>query len=451
MQYNVLNAYEATVHEIDNPYHFDEHQLFDMALRINKKRSFLFVSKVLGKHLAVSPQIPILTSHLLAHRFMEVRFQEKHEFAEKICEAIKTQDNVHDTLKESWNNKIFMKQPLTIIGFAETATALGHAFFDAFSGNVRFIHTTREIIIDQQPVISFEEEHSHATSHHVYAEATFFADQTEIVLVDDEMTTGKTNVNIIRQLHETYPHLTTFTLISILDWRNAEHEQELLAFAHQYGIQIHTVSLFKGAFQIEDRGALPHTEQCIKKIAAGPVHIHSFEEEMKQHLVMQRSLSEENNTYTANYYTGSGRFSLAADEQRILYEDVELIAKKISNARSHGKCLVLGTGEFMYIPMLIAAQLGEDVAYHATTRSPIFADEQSVITNKFKFNSAEYPGVVNYLYNVPADHYEDIVIVYERILDHTALMELVGLLKPYAGTIHVVTLGGADNAEILTG
>lgn len=129
MQYNVLNAYEATVHEIDNPYHFDEHQLFDMALRINKKRSFLFVSKVLGKHLAVSPQIPILTSHLLAHRFMEVRFQEKHEFAEKICEAIKTQDNVHDTLKESWNNKIFMKQPLTIIGFAETATALGHAFF----------------------------------------------------------------------------------------------------------------------------------------------------------------------------------------------------------------------------------------------------------------------------------------------------------------------------------
>lgn len=451
MQYNVLNAYEAAVHEIDNPYHFAEQQLFDMALRINKKRSFLFVSKVLGKHLAVRPQIPLLTSHLLAHRYMEVRFQEKYEVAEKISEAIKTQAHLHETLQESWNNRIFMKQPLTIIGFAETATALGHAFFDAFSGNVRFIHTTREVIVDQQPVISFEEEHSHATSHHIYAEPSFFEDQTEIVLVDDEMTTGKTNVNMIRQLHETYPHLTTFTLVSILDWRNAEHELEMQAFAHQYGIQIHTVSLFKGAFQIADKDALPHTEQCIEKVADGPVHIHSFEEELKQHLVMQRSLSEENHTFTANYYKGSGRFSLAADEQRVHYEQIERIAKKISNARSQGKCLVLGTGEFMYIPMLIAAQLGEDVACHATTRSPIFADKNSVITNKFKFNSAEFPGVVNYLYNVPADHYEDIVIVYERILDYTALMELVGLLKPYAGTIHVVTLGGADNAEILTG
>lgn len=450
MQYNVLNTYDATVNVVENPYNFEEQHLFDMALRINKKRSFLFVSKVLGKHWAVCPHIPLLTSHLLAYRFMEVRFQKKADFTNKICEAIKTKKGLQQVFQESLNNKIIMKEPMTIIGFAETATALGHAFFDAFAGNVRFIHTTREVLMDRQPVISFEEEHSHATSHHVYAEPAFFLQQSEIVLVDDEMTTGKTNLNIIRQLHEAYPHLTTYTLVSILDWRNAEHESELQTFAQQRGIEIHTVSLFKGAFTILETGELPNPKQCIRKKADANVTVNSFEKELKSHLIEHHSRSETNTTHVANYYKGSGRFSLESSEQSILYEDIQLIAKKVAMLRTSGKCLVLGTGEFMYIPMAIAAKMGEDVSYHATTRSPIFADEKSIISNKFTFNSAEYPRAINYLYNIPVGEYEDIIIIYERILDQKALAELFQLLKPYTENIHIVTLGGAGIAEILT-
>ncbi|MGN7478736.1 phosphoribosyltransferase family protein [Solibacillus silvestris] len=450
MQYNVLNAYEATVRVVENPYQFEEQQLFAMALRINKKRSFLFVSKVLGKHLAVCPQIPLLTSHLLAYRFMEVRFQQKKDFAHEICEAIKTKSALTETLQRSLNNKIHMDEPLTIIGFAETATALGHAFFEAFSGNVRFIHTTREVLMDKQPVISFEEEHSHATSHHVYADPAYFQRQSEIVLVDDEMTTGKTNLNIIRQLHEAYPHLTTFTLVSILDWRNEEHERELQAFAQQRGIDIHTVSLFKGAFHISVIGELPDPEQHAGKKADSGIIEMSFDWDLKAHLAPHRSQSEKNTTHLANYYKGSGRFSLSANAQTMLYEQIRFIAEKLSALRSTGKCLVLGTGEFMYIPMAIASEMGEETVYHATTRSPIFADENSIITNKFTFDSAEYPGVRNYLYNVHEGEYRDIFVVYERILDKEALSELVGALKSYAENIHIVTLGGVEIAEILT-
>lgn len=450
MQYNVLNTYEATVHVVENPYQFEEQLLFDMALRINKKRSFLFVSKVLGKHLAVQPQIPLLTSHLLAYRFMEVRFQKKEDFAYEICHAIKTQNALIQTLQRSLSNKIAMDEPLTIIGFAETATALGHAFFEAFSGNVRFIHTTREVLTDQQPTISFEEEHSHATSHHVYTEPAFFQRQTEIVLVDDEMTTGKTNLNIIRQLHKAYPHLTTFTLVSILDWRNEEHESELQAFAQQLGIDIHTVSLFKGAFQISVIGELPSAKQHAGRIADVEISEQSFEKNLQAHLVQHRSHSEKNTSHLANYYKGSGRFSLSTDVQTMLYEQIHFIAEKLTELRTAGKCLVLGTGEFMYIPMAIAAHMGEEVVYHATTRSPIFADENSIITNKFTFDSAEYPGAGNYLYNIHEEEYQDIFVVYERILDQKAMKELVGLLKPYAENIHIVTLGGVEIAEILT-
>ena len=450
MQYNVLNTYEATVHVVENPYQFEEQQLFDMALRINKKRSFLFVSKVLGKHLAVCPQIPLLTSHLLAYRYMEVRFQQKDDFANTISEAIQSKKVLNQTLQQSLNNKIHMEKPLTIIGFAETATALGHAFFETFTGNVRFIHTTRELLLDQHPAISFEEEHSHASSHRVYAEPTYFEGPSEIVLVDDEMTTGKTNLNIIRQLHEAYPHLTTFTLVSILDWRNEEHERELQAFARKLGIIIHTVSLFKGAFTTSIIGELPKHESSIRKKVDFALTKHSFDLVLKDYLTQQRSHSEENTIHVANYYNGSGRFSLSAQEQSTLYAQINGIANNLATLRSPGKCLVLGTGEFMYIPMLIAAQMGEDVMYHATTRSPIFAHADSIIKNKFTFNSAEYPGAKNYLYNIPVGEYQDIFIVYERILDQEALAELVESLRSYAENIHIVTLGGVEVDEIST-
>ena len=58
-----------------------------------------------------------------------------------------------------------------IIGFCETATALGQAFYASFSSPAEYIHTTREILgADITPLLAFEEEHSHATSHKVYAE-----------------------------------------------------------------------------------------------------------------------------------------------------------------------------------------------------------------------------------------------------------------------------------------
>ncbi|MEC1550449.1 phosphoribosyltransferase domain-containing protein [Bacillus rugosus] len=39
----------------DNPLSIPEQVLFEMAARVNKKRGFLFVSKVLGKHIPVHP------------------------------------------------------------------------------------------------------------------------------------------------------------------------------------------------------------------------------------------------------------------------------------------------------------------------------------------------------------------------------------------------------------
>ena len=50
-----------------NNYNFSEEQLFVVGKRDNnKKRSFLFISKLLGKHLAVKPEVVKATGFLLS-------------------------------------------------------------------------------------------------------------------------------------------------------------------------------------------------------------------------------------------------------------------------------------------------------------------------------------------------------------------------------------------------
>ena len=53
------------------------------------------------------------------------------------------------------------------IGFAETATGLGHAVFNLFD-QAYYLHTTREQIPQLASELNFNEDHSHAVNHRCY-------------------------------------------------------------------------------------------------------------------------------------------------------------------------------------------------------------------------------------------------------------------------------------------
>ncbi|MEK4229765.1 phosphoribosyltransferase family protein [Solibacillus sp. FSL H8-0538] len=438
--YNILDKIEASIKLVNNPYQFEEHQLFDMAMRINEKRRFLFVSKVLGKHLAIAPQLPILTSELLARRFIELRQQQENAQTAAIVEALKTQEQLQETIEKIRNSPLNSATPLKIIGFAETATALGHAFFNAFTGDVQFVHTTREQLACRAPVITFEEEHSHASSHRVYLHnPAFFDGDGEVVLVDDEMTTGKTNLNIIRQLHTSFPHLKVFTLVAILDWRNAEHQEAVQQLAQELNIKIHSVALMSGHFDAKNIGTLPEPQSLLIGEKTDVLHYFSIADYVASELVQESSLCSQLEEYKIPYYMGSGRFSLTSIEQGEMSLRLQTVIPKLVAMRTGKKCLVIGTGEFMYNPMYVASQMGPDVYYQSTTRSPIYAHEKSLIYNKFVFHSPEFPGVINYLYNIGTHDYDDIFLMFERILDEGALRELVAALQKQCRSVHIIT------------
>ncbi len=86
--------------------------------------------------------------------------------------------------------------PAVVIGFAETATAVGMSVALAMGEDSFYIHTTRETLTDAGPAVFFEEEHSHAPGHFLYCrDWQRLREAGTIVFADDEFTTGRTICN----------------------------------------------------------------------------------------------------------------------------------------------------------------------------------------------------------------------------------------------------------------
>ncbi len=87
-----------------------------------------------------------------------------------------------------------------VIAFAETATAIGAVVAGAFQ-DCFFVTTTRERLPDWAAAITFEECHSHARRHYLCVrDEDAFRRAKQVILVDDEYTTGSTALNLVKAL-----------------------------------------------------------------------------------------------------------------------------------------------------------------------------------------------------------------------------------------------------------
>jgi len=181
-----------------NPYELPAEALYEMAARINKKRSFLFVSKVLGKHIPTQPEIPLIASALLASIYYEGKTGKQGNENVQLIEALKdgSKEKTRAAYSVVKDLNYSLGEPVVFIGFAETATGLGHGVFECFS-DADYIHSTRDLLLTEEVTLYFEEEHSHATDQRCYAPERLLNNTKPICLVDDEITTGKTALNII--------------------------------------------------------------------------------------------------------------------------------------------------------------------------------------------------------------------------------------------------------------
>lgn len=427
IKYNVLDNLKIKLSINDNVFNIPPEELFLMAARKNKKRSFLFVSKVLGKHIPVDPKLSLLIGKLLGNEYLKKTFGIKANSTSDIVSVINKEKDINEIYEYAFNDALNLPEKTLFIGFAETATALGHSVFSSFKNNAHYIHTTREEITEYKNPIKFEEEHSHATAHNLYPiDFDIIDSDTPIVFIDDEITTGKTTLNIIEAIHAKFPR-KNYTIISILDWRKEKDKLLFKEVENKLNIKIDTISLLSGNIEIEeDKLSNLEIKSEVRNNNSQDVNIETIYLDLKSQVPEKKAQSYE------SYLKYSGRFGINSDDNKILNEELKHKGKFLKTHIRKGKnTLCMGTGEFMYIPMLISTHLGDGLSYQSTTRSPIYPLDKTNYgaKNVFKFDSLEDKEVRNYFYNVPIGFYDEMFLFLERELPKEKIKSLVDVIK----------------------
>lgn len=319
--------------------------LLGYASRQNPKRAYLFVSKVLGKHIATCPVVMAST---------------------------------HTSLAAKLQGFLSSAQQVVVLGFAETATGLGAGVFESMwrrtprlHGKLLHLQTTR-YRFNQPLALEFKEEHSHATGHLLYEpeHPSVFRTAESLVLVDDELTTGKTNLNFLGAFLKVNPNITRVALVCLVNWMTPEHCK---AFSATY----------------------PHIEFSFVHLAAGQVKYEPF----AGFTVPAMPLVEGNNQDKSAHVDcrGSARFGW---QQPLT---TEVLPKLIKDGLNPSQPVyVVGDGELMHVAYKVARELsteGIDTMVQATTRSPILIG--GAIEEKITYEDHYSDGIANYLYNPP--------------------------------------------------
>jgi len=445
-----LEEQRVTVTIKNNPFNFAPQTLFSLAARKNKKRRFLFVSKVLGKHVPVDPFVSLLAGAALAVQFLSRIHGVDHIDTQAIMQALKTKGDTKEVYETVVKRSLVpLPEDTLFIGFAETATGLGHAAFSLFD-NAHYLHTTREQIPLLDSELNFDEDHSHAVNHRCYPLNTeLLKSPKTIVLVDDEITTGNTALNIIRAIHCKFPK-TNYVVLSLLDWRTAADRDSCRRLEQQLNIRIRTISLLEGEIAVKGDPINDQIDQFNPTLGTTPFSGSPDFPELKfLDLADVITVFSEDSTGYRNdspYLKLTGRFGVSSSDNRKLLSLARGIGKELEKDRIGRKTLCLGTGEFMYFPMLVAAYMGEGISYHSTTRSPIysFAKPDYAIQNGFSYQSPDEWSITNYVYNVPVEYYDEVYVFLERDVSPERLIPMFTTFRELGIPRWVLVIGASS-------
>ncbi|MER6599912.1 phosphoribosyltransferase [Streptomyces parvus] len=388
----------------------DLRELLGLALRRNPKRAHLLVSNVLGKHVPQKPSVVYGAGYGLGERVRALLGEEEARRA-------------------------------VVLGYAETATGLGHAVADGLR-DAPYLHSTRRPVAGVRQAGGFEEAHSHATSHLLLPEDPALlahgAEASALVLVDDEFSTGNTVLNTIRALHETHPR-DRYVIVALVDMRSPADRDRLTAFAAEIGARVDLVTRSTGTVTLPD-GVLERGQVLVaaqEAEAADPVPGAAGH---------PAPVTRVDLAWPAGVPDG-GRHGFTPAHRTALEAALPDLAERIAGALGddarRGRVLVLGFEELMYAPLRLGTALEQalgadaEVRYSTTTRSPVLAvdDPGYAIRTRLVFPAhdapADGPGD-RYAYNVAGAGFDAVVAVVDSTADTPELHAPEGLLARLA-------------------
>ncbi|ACV79349.1 phosphoribosyltransferase domain-containing protein [Nakamurella multipartita] len=367
-----------------------------IALRRNPKRAQLLVSTVLGKHLPVDPRVVDgagrLLGALVARALADDGSPVPADWRDAARASVRGGDPDRLMALVAAERRAPAPDVLTV-GFAETATSLGHLVADQLGSG--YLHSTRRPDGPVPVAADFVESHSHATDHLLRpGPAVSLAGAGPVVLVDDELSTGRTALNVIESLHATHPR-DRYVLAGLVDARSPESDAVRRSVAARLGCRIDVVALVGGAVGVPD-GTVDRVAADLAGLdpaaPAGSGDVRTVQ------LPWPSEVPQ------------GGRHGFA-DADRPAFDAAILaaagpLAVACGDAR---RVLVVGTEELMYLPLRLALALrgpGRATAFQSTTRSPVHAiDEPGYpIRRRIDFRARVHPATdelaVRHVYNV---------------------------------------------------
>ncbi|MFJ9346081.1 phosphoribosyltransferase [Streptomyces sp. NPDC101237] len=407
--------------------------LLGLALRRNPKRAHLLVSNVLGKHVPQSPAV------VYGHGFGLGR-------------------RVRDLLGEAEAGRA------VVVGYAETATGLGHSVADGI-GLAPYLHSTRRPVPGMTPAGGFEESHSHATSHLLLPEdPALLSGDGPLVLVDDEFSTGNTILNTIRDLHARYPR-KRYVVVALVDMRSPADAGRLDDLAGEIGAEVDLVAGASGTVRLP-AGVLEKGQELVARYeesgaaagvpdagAAGPVArfpapptgaaVDADGQSLRPAArATGHRAAPHVTTVDLHWPHGlpdGGRHGFTPAHRIRLEAALPAMAARLAEALPLGarRVLALGFEELMYAPLRVARELeplvAAEVRYSTTTRSPVLAvdDPGYAIRSRLVFpahdDPADGPGE-RYAYNVAGAGFDAVVVFVDSAGDTPELHAPDGLL-----------------------
>jgi len=440
---SVVEAMGVVLHDAGGPGDADPQVLLGLALRRNPRRAQLLVSQVLGKHVPTDPRLVRAAGLLLGARVADVLDGRTPRPlpVDALHAAVAGDRDAAAALHADAVDSSATAHDVAVLGFAETATALGHCVAEALGAD--YLHSTRRPVAGVATAGGFTEEHSHATDHLLLpTDPAFLSAPRPLVLVDDELSTGRTAFNTIAALHRAAPR-ERYVLAALVDSRPPG--SRLVDDVAALGARLDVVSLARASIELPadltERAEALRAAIDARTDPGNPVH-----RGPDVPRVLLTDLGWPQPT------PAGGRHGFGpADHARLAAELPGLAAALASATGLHpgGRTLVLGTEELMAVPLRLAQELadaGHDVVFSTTTRSPaVVADDPGyALTSGITFpahdDPADGPGP-RYAYNVGRPGvagWDHVLVVVDPPADTPALD--AGLLAALAARTHALTV-----------
>ena len=345
----------------------------------NTKRGYLVVDPLQGKHVPVEPSKAL---------------------------------NLFKSLAEKLQGK-YEGERLLLIGFAETATAIGAQA--AITLGTKYIQTTREVIPDVS-YLFFSEAHSHATEQKLVKDDIdrVINETDRIVFVEDEVTTGNTIMNIIRIIRREYQRKIKFAVASLLNGMTEEY----LKIYREEEIELH----YLVKTDHSGYGTVAEQYRCDGLYICAIPEDHTQEKLAVS--IQDKIWNELPHIISIPGWMNARRFVDAKQYETACKKLAETVIAETS-VKQGERVLVIGTEEFMY-PALLTGQeiekIGCDVRCHSTTRSPIAVstEEEYPLHCRYELCSLYDPERKTFIYDL--ENYDRVIVMTD-----SALASLKGL------------------------